>query len=421
MTYFAYNLLTTLAAPLGFGALALSGKCRPLLARFRPPLADPLPQRPIWIQACSVGELNTAKPLVQAIRKRWPDRPVCVSVSTISAWKMLSSSANDFLSTWLPFDHPLCVRRFVRRLQPAVLVLVETELWPNLLRETRRHGAPVVLVNGRLSDKHHDRYVRFRWWLEPVVANLSLACMQNDEYAQRLRNLGVEASRVHVTGNTKFDGVCLSIDEARLTRLREEHGLPPDAPVLVFGSTRPGDEALAAACWQSLRERFPLLHLVVAPRHRERLAEATASFREAILLRSEAIGGRKPAGERVHFIDTVGELVSFYALATVAVIGGSFYPGVNGHNPLESAALGVPTVFGPYMRNFVDPARELVMGDGAVQVQDPEGLCAVLGELLSDPARHARLSKNGRDAVLANQGAINRALDLLETVIADRE
>jgi 3-deoxy-D-manno-octulosonic-acid transferase len=312
--------------------------------------------------------------------------------------------------TWLPFDHPACVRPFQRKLDPRALVLLDTELWPCLISTLRLAGVPVILANGRISDKHFPRYRRFKGFLQPALEDLSAAAMQNDEYAGRIIELGARPERVSVCGSTKFDGVRESVDPGKVVSLRAECGFSPADPVIVFGSTRPGDEALAAACWASLRDVFPDLRLVIAPRHLDRLEEAMDPFREPIKRRSDR---GVNSGARVFFLDTVGELVDFYALGTVAVIGGSFSPGVNGHNPLESAALGIPTVFGPYMRNFIDPARELVAHKGAVQT-NPRELAAVLRRLLENPGERAALAQNGREAVRKNRGAIRRMLDLIE-------
>ena len=419
MMYPVYQVATSLAAPFGVAWLAMHPRYRPLLRRFAPRAPGGLAAAPLWVHACSVGEVNTARPLVRAMAQRWPDVPVCLTVSTVAGHELVRRTWADVPCTWLPFDQVVCVRRFVRRLRPRALVVMETELWPNLLRETRRFGAAVMLANGRLSDKHLKRYKRFRALLRPVVAQLTLAGMQNQEYAERLVALGAPLGAVHVTGNTKFDGVATSIGPDVLADLRAETGLDADRPCVLFGSTRPGDEALAAACWKGLRDAFPAAQLVIAPRHVERLGEVLAPFDEPVRRRTDVQQGRRPAGERVFVLDTVGELVRFYALATVAVIGGSFCPGVNGHNPLESAALGVPTVFGPYMRNFVDPARELVEAGGAVQVGKPEGLADTLRRLLADPEERARLSARARETVRRNQGATERTLDLLETAVPD--
>ena len=417
LAYLLYDLATSLAAPFAAAYLCIHPRHRPLLARLAPPVPG-VSARPIWVQACSVGEVLTAKSIVAAMRRRWPDVPVVVTVSTAAGLELARASLKDVPVTWFPFDHRLSVRRFVRRLKPRVLVLIETELWPNVIRETRRAGVPVVLLNARLSDKHFPRYLRFRRILRPVVHQLSAVGAQNEEYAQRFVSLGADPAVVSVTGSTKFDGVPTSVDKETLAALREENGFPEDERVLVFGSTRPGDEALAATCWETLREEFPTLHLVIAPRHLDRLAEATAPFGDGLLRRSEVLAGQRPAGERVFVLDTVGELVRFYALATVAVVGGSFCAGVNGHNPLEPAALGVPTVFGPYMRNFIDPARILTECAGCVQVASPGALCAALRGLLSDPEARARIAAQGRRAVQSGQGAIERNLALLETVVS---
>lgn len=419
VAYVLYHLATLTAAAGGVLWLAVRPSRRVLFRRFCP-LVPPMPGSPIWIQACSVGEVLTAKPIISAIRRRWPEVPILLTVSTTTGYALANATVRDVPITWFPFDVLPSVRRFMSHLKPRVLVLVETEIWPNVIREARYADVPVVLVNGRLSDKHYPRYLRLRPLVSAVVRPLSLAAMQNEEYAARMRSLGAHPSSVHVTGNTKFDAVATAVDRAALERLRQENGFSPDCPVVLYGSTRPGDEALAAACWATLKKEFPSLRLIVAPRHLDRLDEALSHFDEPLLRRSQVQQGQRASGERVFVLDTVGELVSFYALATVAVIGGSFYPGVNGHNPLESAALGIPTVFGPYMRNFIDPARALVKAEGARQVSNPQDLLPVLRGLLADPKERARLAKHGREAVLANQGAINRTLDLLETAIGLR-
>ncbi len=414
MTYCIYNIATSLAAPLGAAWLASQARHRPLLERFDPNIPA-LGGKPFWVHACSVGEVNTARELLTALQQRWLGVPVLLTVSTRSGYELAQGAGVPV--TWCPFDQVWCVRKFIKAINPRALLVIETELWPNLYRETRRSGAPVLLVSGRLSDKHYPQYVKLRSVLRPVLEQLSAAGMQNDEYAARLISLGVEASRVRVTGNIKFDNVRTAIEPDVLRALRNQVGIPEDKPVLLFGSTRPGDEALAAACWQMLRDEFPDLLLVIAPRHLERLSEALAPFSgEQILLRTVTQAGRRLTGERVLVLDTVGELAAFYGLATVAVVGGSFYPGVNGHNPLEPAGLGVTTVFGPHMRNFADPARELVRHGGACQVE-PAELTDTLRRLLSDSDARRAMGKHAQQAVEANRGAVERTLDLLETVL----
>ena len=414
--YAIYNLAWAVAAPGLRAWLRRHPRHGPLLARFDPEIpADVV--RPLWVHACSVGEVTTAKPILQALRQRFAGAPILLSTSTATGRDLADRTCAGCPVTWFPFDAPGSVRQFLEKAQPRILILIETELWPNVLRECRRRGIPAVIVNGRLSDKHFPRYRRWRPFFQAVFGQLTAVGVQNQVYADRMTALGVDAAKVHITGNTKFDAVAAEVDEARRARLKAENGFPEQAPILVFGSTRPGDEALAGACWHTLRTQFPDLRLVVAPRHLERMDEALQPFDEPVLRRSEVKQGRTPNGERVFFLDTVGELALFYSLGSVAVVGGSFFPGVNGHNPLEPAALGVPTVFGPYMSNFPDPAAVLLAAKGAIQVPSPERLGETLAALLNDPEESARMAARGRDAILSERGAIERNVDLVEAVL----
>ncbi len=413
----AYDVLTTLAAAPGAAYLAARPEYRPLLRRFAPPVPARLDGAPIWVQACSMGEVNAARPILEAMAARWPDIPILLTTSTLAGRRQAEKMAGTVPVTWFPFDHRVCVGRFLERLGPRLLVLLETEVWPNAVWAARRRGVPVAVLNGRISDKHIRRYRRWKGFWRPVFGSLSAVCAQNREYADRLRELGTEETALHVTGNTKFEGVRTEFPRADAEALRGQMGIPANAPVIVFGSMRSGDERLAAACWADLKTRFPELRMILVPRHLERVNEVCAPFEEPLLLRSEVRAGRTPAGERVLVVDVMGELVGFYAIATVAVIGGSFYPGVEGHNPIEPAALGIPTVFGPYMRNFIDPARALLEGDGALQT-DAEHLRESLATLLDDAEARERLAGKGRRAVLANQGAIARSLDVLEPLLS---
>jgi 3-deoxy-D-manno-octulosonic-acid transferase len=368
----------------------------------------------IWIQACSVGEVSTALPLLQALHDALPAIPLLLTASTATGLRHAEARCKDLCATgWFPFDHPATVHRCFESVRPRMLILVETELWPNVILEARRRGVPVLIVNGRIADKTFQRYQRFQRWLHPMLAAISAVAAQSPRHAERFIALGVPAHAVVNTGNLKFDGVRTVVDSRARTRLRAEMGIPADSPVLLFGSTRPGDEALASACWTTLREEQPQLRLLLAPRHMDRLAETIALFNEPVLLRSEQKAGKRLQGERVLILDTLGELNEFYALASVAVVGGSFYPGVHGHNPMEPAGLGVPTVFGPHMNNFLEAAEALVQQRGALQVACPEDLYAALSALLSDPAEQRQMGTRGRKTVLDRQGAVARTLDLI--------
>ncbi len=374
--------------------------------------------RPIWVHACSVGEVSTARPLLLGIRARFSGVPVLLTTSTSTGQVFARRTCREHADiAWLPFDTRRAVCRFLIQTKPKVLVLVETELWPNLLREADRQHIPVVIVNGRLSDKHLARYRRFGRFFRRMTPHLRALGVQSQIHAGRFAEFGVSPERIRITGNTKFDAVRTDIPARERVQMRQQNGLPATAPLLIFGSTRPGDEALAARCWTGLRNAIPDLRLVVAPRHLDRIDEAIAAFEEPILRRSSVIAGRVPAGERILLLDVLGELAAFYSLAAVAVIGGSFYPGVNGHNPLEPAGLGVPAVFGPHMSNFAEPAQALLDAKGAIQLHSPESLPHVLHQLLSDPAEQRRVGTRARRAVLNGQGAVARNIDLIASVL----
>lgn len=416
MTQPLYTLATSFLAPVVGAWLALRPRYWPLLRRFNPP-APSFPVRPLWIHACSVGEVRTVQPILDALHKRWPEIPVVLTVSTVTGYEVARTLPTQHTLTWFPFDHPLVVRRFIRRLAPRALVLIETELWPAVIVQAHRTGVPIAVLSGRLSDRHYARYRRARFFWRPLLKQITVAAMQEERYAERIIDLGVPPDRVHVTGNAKFDGLTMQPEPALRASIASENGFTPDQPILLFGSTRPGDEALAASCWRVLRERFPTLCIVIAPRHLDRISQALEPFDEPVRLRSQVKEGRAPAGERVFFLDTLGELSRFYALATVAVIGGSFYPGVEGQNPLEPAALGIPTVFGSRMRNFDGPARLLLDRRGACQVSGPDALCAQLEVLLNDETLCGEMGGRAQEVIRENQGAIDRSLDLLSALL----
>ncbi|MBX7255430.1 MAG: 3-deoxy-D-manno-octulosonic acid transferase [Candidatus Hydrogenedentes bacterium] len=416
MRQLLYDIALTCAAPAGAVWLAVQRRNRPLLARFSPrvPLVG---TSPIWLHACSVGEVNVAKRLIPAIKEAMPETAILLTCSTVTGMALARESFADTPIAWFPFDHAIAVRRFYSAARPRMLVLIETELWPNVIREAHRRRVPVVMVNARISDKHFRRYRRAPRLFRDTLSRVAAAGAQNAAYTERLVSLGLPLEAAHVTGNVKFDGTTMEVPSEVRDGLRAACGIAATDQVLVFGSTRPGDEALAATCWEALRGEFPALKLVIAPRHAKRIEEALSPFNEPILRRSRAKEGATPGGERIIAVDTLGELVAFYSLADVAVVGGSFYPGVNGHNPLEPAALGVATVFGPYMSNFPDPARVLAECGGAVQVQAPEELPGTLRDLLQSPERRRAMGERSREAIVANQGAVARTVGLLSEVL----
>lgn len=411
-----YNLLLSLAAPLVRGWLRRHPKHEPLLARFNPPI-PPVGPGGIWVHVCSLGEANGAMPLVEGLREAFPHRSVFITASTQAGLERCITLYGEEVVTWFPFDTRPAVRGFIAALTPAALVLFETELWPNVLAECRHASIPVLLANGRLSDKHHHRYRRMRWWYGPLIQHIEGACMQDELFAERMNELGLPAERIQVTGSIKFDAVRDAVSARERSRLRREWGFRENEAILLFASTRPGDEALASACWATLREEDPSLKLIIAPRHLDRLDDVLAPFSEPVVRRTELRNRNRPESARVFVLDTLGELGTLYALARVVVIGGSFYPDVNGHNPLEAAALGIPTIFGPYMSNFAQAEKVLVAAGGSVQVGCPEDLYLALSTLLADPRRQRQMGTAARRAVMANRGAVEKTIAQVRSAI----
>ena len=318
--YWLYQIGVTLGAPLFAFLAVLRARRRPALARLTAPPRRT--DRPVWIHACSVGEVNVARPLIEALRTSRPTLNLVLSVSTPTGHAHAEMTCSDVPLLWFPVDQRFVVRRFFRRVQPRALILVETELWPNVLTEAARRGVPVALVNGRLSDKHAGRYFRLRALFAPALRHLALAAMQSERYAARIRALGVPGDRVCVTGVAKFDAATADIPETARERLRHECGLDAETPIVVFGSTRPGDESLAHGCFARLRVKHPSLRLVIAPRHIARAEEVAALFADRVTLRRTQLrDGALHADWDILLVDTLGELTAFYAIATVAVVG----------------------------------------------------------------------------------------------------
>jgi 3-deoxy-D-manno-octulosonic-acid transferase len=418
MRLFLYNLLLSAIALPTRWWLGRHPVHAPLMERFNPALPQSS-RGALWVHVCSLGEANGARPLVEALRTDFPDRYVVVTASTKSGHARCQALYGTDNVAWFPFDQRSTVRRFLGQLEPAALILFETELWPNVLDQCQRANIPVLLANGRLSDKHHRRYQRYRCWYASMLRCLDFACMQDEVFRERLLALGVPAERIEVTGSMKFDAVCTAIPPRERTRLRQEWGFREDDAILLFASTRPGDEDLASACWATLREENPRLKLVIAPRHLDRVEEALSPFSEPVIRRTALQAGEGIADARVFILDTLGELSNFFALANVVVIGGSFYHGVNGHNPLEAAALGVPTVFGPYMSNFAQAERVLMAAGGAEQVACPEDLYLALSTLLADPGKQRQMGTAARRAVLENQGAVEKTVVRVKELLGE--
>ena len=372
----------------------------------------------LWFHAASVGEVQGLQPIIAALHDRFPSRRVVLSTFTPTgkamAQTLIPQAGRVFL---LPFDLPWTVGKMVRRLRPSALIVQETELWPNLFRCLGRLRVPIVLVNGRLSSRSFRRYALIRPFTRRVLGNVSLVLAQSNTSAQRFQNLGMPARRVQTVGNTNIDRA-----------LKQAQSVPPHPMasslagrrVLAAGSTHEGEEAILVSVHRRLRDQFPDLCLILAPRHLERVESIVRHVRASglsVIQRSQ-YPGEPGVCPDVIILDTLGELVSFYELCSVAFVGGSLVP-VGGHNILEPVMFGKALLFGPHMHHFPELADLLSNADGAIQVRNEAELYAQAAHLLANPSQGAAMGRRARHALDSNSGALQRTCEVLAAVLGN--
>ena len=254
MMHAVYNLIVIMATPFLMLYIWFRPQYRILINRFFPTVS-PLDSPPIWIQGASVGEVLTARPIIEGLKHAYPDIPIVLTTGTATGMEEAVKWCEDV--AWFPFDHPWTVRLFFKRLKPRCIVLVETELWPNVLHRAHQSNIPVVIVNGRLSEKHFGRYERYKGFFQPYLNSIRLAAMQTELDAERIHTLGIPNEAIRITGNLKFDGAALEPDTQHVQTLRRELGIAAECPIVVFGSTRSGEERAFIASWKHIKRLFP--------------------------------------------------------------------------------------------------------------------------------------------------------------------
>ncbi len=369
----------------------------------------------IWIHAVSVGETLTARALAADLRRRYPGLRLFVSTTTIAGQQVASRDIPEADAVfYFPLDLPHIVKRTLRLVKPRLFVVMETEIWPNLLRACHLAGVRTVMANGRISNRSYPRYRRVRRLFARVLADVDRFCMQSRESADRVIDLGADPSRVTVTGNLKFDSlraVAAQAPDRGMPRALRFFRFSENRPVVIAGSTMRGEEVAVLRAFGRVRASVPRALLIVAPRHPERFDEVERLAREEgfrTVRRSSLTIDDEPAADVV-LLDTVGELAELYRIATVAFVGGSLVP-TGGHNILEPAVFGKPVLFGPHMENFGEIAAAFLEAGAAVQVNDEWEFEAALRDLLRDPDRRAALGRAARAIVETNHGARERTL-----------
>jgi 3-deoxy-D-manno-octulosonic-acid transferase len=378
----------------------------------------------IWIHAVSVGEVLTARALAADLKARYPRLRLFLSTTTIAGQQVARRSLSNVEAVfYFPFDWTFIVRRTLDLVRPRLFIMMETEIWPNLLRECRRRGVKTVMINGRISSRSYPRYRLVRPFFRRVLADVDRFCMQSDESARRLVDLGAVAGRVTVTGSLKFDSLELPAPSGHgrpRERVMRFFRLSPNRTVIVAGSTMRGEEAAVLRAFARVKSSMPSALAVLAPRHPERFAEVERIARDAGFVtsrRSELPIDAEPRADVV-VLDSIGELAQVYQLATAVFVGGSLVDH-GGHNILEPAVFGKPIVFGPHMQNFKEIADAFLSNGAAVQVPSDRELESVLLALVTDPVRRARLGAAARALVEANRGAKTKTLEVINELLPD--
>jgi 3-deoxy-D-manno-octulosonic-acid transferase len=378
----------------------------------------------IWVHAVSVGETLAVVGLVRELQQRYPERKIFLSHVTPAGREAgenrLPSVAGRF---YLPLDWRWAVRGTLERIRPAVLVIVETELWPNLLRAARESGARVILVNARLSDRSSRRYRLALPFMRRVLENVDRICVQTETDAERFRRLGARPEAVGLAGNLKFDAQPPQLGE--LPRLLEKAlAHATRQPVLVAASTMLGEERFVLQAWKKIRGRHPRALLILAPRHPVRfeevaqlLTEARSSFvrRTRLEAREDALAGQRASPE-ILLLDTIGELAGIFELADVVFMGGSLVP-TGGHNLLEPAYWSKPIIFGPHMENFRDIAQLFLQAEAAVQIRDAHQLAPAALKLLEDGVGRQRMGEKAKQVLERESGATRRVLEHIRELL----
>jgi 3-deoxy-D-manno-octulosonic-acid transferase len=425
LTLAVYSVLLAavlvLGAPWWLARMATSGRYRAGLAGRLGVIPAGLSEavegrRVIWLHAVSVGEVMAASELVRALERRLPGWVIAVSTTTETGQRLARERFGGAPVFYLPLDFGFIVRRYVKVLHPTLLILMESELWPNLMDVCAEQGVRVAVVNARVSDRSLPRYLGLRRLWRPLLEKVSLFLAQSEENARRLVRIGAPADRVRTTGNLKYD--VKATGESAMTKLLAER-LPSGAKVVVAGSTLEGEEGMLLEAWPRVLEAAPGAVMVLAPRRPERFATVAALVSESGIPVARASelrdGGEMLAAGGVVLLDTIGDLASVYSLGTAAFVGGSLVP-TGGHNPLEPARFGVPVVMGESSENFREIVEAMRLEDG-IRVVKPSMLAETLVELIRDGGEGRGVGERGHRVFDAQAGATEKTVQTLLEVL----
>ncbi len=409
---FFYHLLWSFPLAFILGVARFSGNRR-LRARFALDLPAPLPKEGnLWIHALSVGEVLSAVPLVEKLKKAFPEKDIVFSVTTRSGLRMAEEKISDRVACvlTLPVDAWWCMRRVIHRVRPSIFILVETDVWPGLLGFLKQKGVRSLLVNGRISPRTLKGYRKAPPLVRAMFAPLDYCLMQTELDRERLLQLRMDPKKVITAGNIKFDRETPTLEAGERERWLKALGLEPGMQVWIAGSTHEGEETELLKVFRDLKKTFPRLRLVIAPRDVGRSREIMGLISgQGMTAASRTTVSEQGDPYEVLVLDTVGELGRIYGLGHVAFVGGSFAP-IGGHNLLEPAGFGIPVLFGPHTHNFELMSESILKTGGAYRVQTGSELYEAMNRLLSHGELRDEMGQRAKAFVIENRGALDRVV-----------
>lgn len=393
----------------------LAQKLGSIPAAIKEKYQDPNCVQPIWFHAVSVGEFNAAWPLLKQLHDKHPLQTIVISSTTGAGHKLAQERAASFADCiYFPYDLPWCTGNWLAVLQPKLVTIVETEIWPGFVNQCKNKGIPITMINGRMSPRSFNSYYKFRTFFAPVLRNFYAIGVQSAAEAERYRKVAGESLELHILGNIKFDGL-EPITHAEQQELKERLNLKQGELVFVAGSTHEGEETAVLNAFRKLPDPGGK-RLIIAPRHPERFDKVADLIRLAGFRPRRFSENEKFEQEgNVYLLDAIGHLAKFYSVATVAFVGGTLAP-IGGHNVVEPFTYSVPVVAGPHLHKTKDVAEALVARDALTIVQDDKELADQVQMLFADAERRTQLGRHGKEWLKESQGAVNRALELIENI-----
>ncbi len=376
--------------------------------------------RPVWIHAVSVGEVTAAIPLIQEIKKRYPSQKIILSTVTVTGNYTATIRAREVDAViYFPLDYPFIVKRVIRQIKPKLFIILETELWPNILRELKRNNIPSVVVSGRISNRSYHKYRWGRFFFSKVLDSIHVFCMQTEVDTRRIINIGADKDRVTTVGNLKFDQCVPTITTEEKENLYNMLSLKEGQTIFIAGSTHKGEENIVLEVFKNLKKTYEDLILILAPRHPERfneVADILSHQKLRSIKKTKIKMGQKSNHYDIILLDTIGELSKLYSIGTIIFVGGSLVS-TGGHNVLEPVAYKKAVIFGPHMDNFSEISRCLRESGGGFQVDNQEEFLSQAEMLLQNDADRAKLGEKAFEVIAHNQGAINKSMEVIERLL----